>query len=59
MKRILYVVRLNTSLLVSNFPIDRLHMSSPVNVFGKKLMVAGLILSQILSEMNGQAIKEV
>ena len=40
-------------------PIDRLHMSSPVNVFGKKLMVAGLILSQILSEMNGQAIKEV
>lgn len=40
-------------------PIDRLHMSSPVNVFGKKLMVAGLILSQILSEMNGQAIKEL
>ena len=40
-------------------PIDRLHMSSPVTVFGKKLMDAGLILSQILSEKNGQAIKEV
>lgn len=34
-------------------------MSSPVNVFGKKLMDAGLILFQILSEMNGKAIKEL
>jgi hypothetical protein len=34
-------------------------MSSPVNAFGKNLMDAGLIISQILSEMNGKAVKQV
>lgn len=40
-------------------PIDRGLMSSPVNVFGKNLAVAGLITSQILWEMNGKTVKEV
>jgi hypothetical protein len=34
-------------------------MSSPVNAFGKNLMDAGLIISQILSEMNGKAVKQL
>jgi hypothetical protein len=30
-----------------------------VNAFGKNLMDAGLIISQILLEVNGQAVKQV
>lgn len=34
-------------------------MNIPVNVFGKNLMDAGLIISQILSGRNGKAVKLV
>ncbi|KAM7469086.1 hypothetical protein LguiA_007269 [Lonicera macranthoides] len=40
-------------------PIDKDRMNISMNVFGKNLMDAGLIISQILSGRNGKAIKLV
>lgn len=39
--------------------IDRLHMSSLVNAFGKNLMDAGLIVFWIRSKVNGQTVELV